>query len=311
MMSPPRRALLKRGLAVLLAPWLLSACQRGQEARYEPQYADQPPVSAETVYLFGVHPLHNPKRLSEVYQPLVDYLNRHLDGPEIKLEASRDYAAYDAKLAAGHFHLALPNPYQTLVATESGYRVFGKMGDDHNFRGIILVRKDSGIRAVADLKGRAVSYPAPTALAATMMPQWYLHSQGLNVLRDIDNRYVGSQESSIMNVYRGSTAAGATWPPPWRALSRERPELARELEVIWETESLPNNGLVARSDLPTEWLARLGSLLFTLHEHAEGRRILAAMELSRFESADAATYQPVRDFLREFEAKVRPVVERR
>lgn len=306
-----RRDLLGYTAAFTLAPWLLSGCQPAPEARYEPEYADHPPGAADAVYLFGVHPLHNPKRLFEVYQPLVDYLNRHLDGPEIKLEASRDYAAYDAKLAAGHFHLALPNPYQTLVAIESGYRVFGKMGDDHQFRGIILVRKDSGIRAVADLKGRAVSYPAPTALAATMLPQWYLHRHGLDVLRDIDNRYVGSQESSIMNVYRGSTAAGATWPPPWRALSRERPELARELEVIWETESLPNNGLVARSDLPSDWLARLGRLLFTLHEHAEGQRILAAMELSRYEPADTATYQPVRDFLREFEAQVRPVVERR
>jgi phosphonate transport system substrate-binding protein len=310
MMLPLRRAILKRGLAVLLAPWLLSACQRGQEARYEPLYADHPPVSAATVYLFGVHPLHNPKRLFEVYQPLVDYLNHHLDGVSIKLEASRDYAAYDAKLAAGHFHLALPNPYQTLVASEHGYRVFGKMGDDHDFRGIILVRKDGGIREVADLKGKSVSYPAPTALAATMLPQWYLHSHGLDVMRDIDNRYVGSQESSIMNVYRGITAAGATWPPPWRALSRERPELARELKVIWQTESLPNNGLVARADLPPDTVARIGQLFFNLHAHAEGRRILAAMALSRYEPADIATYQPVRDFLLEFEAQVRPVVEK-
>jgi len=70
------------------------------------------------------------------------------------------------------------------------------MGDDENFRGIILVRKDSAIENVADLKGKAVSYPAPTALAAAMMPQYYLQTHGLDVMNDLDNRYVGSQASS-------------------------------------------------------------------------------------------------------------------
>jgi phosphonate transport system substrate-binding protein len=86
--------------------------------------------------------------------------------------------------------------------------------DDEMFRGIILVRKDSGIHKVTDLKGKKVSYPALTALAATMMPHYYLHTHGIDVNRDIENLYVGSQESSIMNVLRGHVAAGATGPVP-------------------------------------------------------------------------------------------------
>ena len=46
------------------------------------------------------------------------------------------------------------------------------------------------------------------------MPQYYLHQQGIDVNRDIQNAYVGSQESSIMNAYLGQSAAGVTWPPP-------------------------------------------------------------------------------------------------
>ncbi len=75
------------------------------------------------------------------------------------------------------------------------------MGDDENFRGIIIVRKDSHFNQVRDLKGKAVSFPASTALAATMMPQYYMQTHGLDVTKDIDIRYVGSQESSIMSVF--------------------------------------------------------------------------------------------------------------
>ena len=44
------------------------------------------------------------------------------------------------------------------------------MADDNNFRGIFIVRKDTNIQQVSDIKNKTVSYPAPTALAATMMP---------------------------------------------------------------------------------------------------------------------------------------------
>ena len=297
-------------LCILLLP-LFAGCSSDEEAsiNYLPRYSDSPLEVKKTVYLFGVHPLHNPTRLFQVYQPLVDYLNRHLEGVTIKLEASRNYPAYDEKLFAGYYHFALPNPYQTVTAAQLGYHIFGKMGDDENFRGIILIRRDSGIEKVSDLKGSAISYPAPTALAATMMPQWYLYTHGLDVMNEADNRYVGSQESSMMNVYLNHTAAGATWPPPWKAFSRERPEVAAALEVKWQTEPLPNNGLVARQDVPEELVKRFGELLFDLHNHEEGRQLLAPMELSQFEGATGDTYQPVREFLATFEAQLRPIRE--
>jgi phosphonate transport system substrate-binding protein len=291
-------------LLLALAFFPLSGCEK-EAAGYEAQYSNSTPPK-QPLYLFGVHPLHNPKHLFEVYGPLVQYINARLNNAQLKLEASRNYAAYDSKLFNRHFDFALPNPYQTVTAVHYGYHIFGKMGDDDNFRGIILVRKDSGIENVTDLKGKAVSYPAETALAATMMPQWYLHTHGLDINRDITNLYVGSQESSIMNVYLGKVAAAATWPPPWKAFIKERPQVAEDVEVKWQTDPLPNNGLVARDDMPASLVKQVADILFSLHESPEGRAILARMELSRFEAADDATYAPVRDFLNQFEQQVRP-----
>ena len=108
-----------------------------------------------------------------------------------------------------------------------------------------------------------------------------------------------------MNVFLGDTVAGATWPPPWLALSKERPQLARELEIKWQTKPLPNNGLVVRQDVPRQLLKKVADLLFKLHTHSEGRAILERMELSRFEAATDATYLPVRKFLATFSREVR------
>lgn len=287
---------------------MLMSCDQKQDIEYHPEYASVPFVeSGEKVFIIGVHPLHNPERLHEIFGPIADYLSQNIEGVSFKIEASRNYAAYDKKLYSRKFHFALPNPFQTVNSLKHGYNVFAKMSDDENFRGIFLVRKDSNIKKPIDLKGQAVSFPAPTALAATMMPQYYLQQHGLNVMKDIDIKYVGSQESSIMNVMLGNTKAGATWPPPWRALSKERPELAKELMVVWQTDFLPNNSLVVRDDIKESTVRQVKKLLLNLHKQPQGKKWLAKMELSKFEEAKNDTYKPVVAFLKRFNKEVRPI----
>lgn len=287
---------------------LLLSCDEKPVEAYSPTYTATGFSSpqGEKVMILGIHPLHNPKRLHEFFAPIANYLSQNIDGVKIKIEASRNYAAFDKKLYSRKFHFSLPNPFQTVNSLKYGYNVFAKMSDDENFRGIFLVRKDSNIKSVEDLKGKAVSFPAPTALAATMMPQYYLQKHGLNVMKDIEIRYVGSQESSIMNVMLGNTVAGATWLPPWRALSKERPELAKELKVIWQTSSLPNNSLVARDDVDKSVVIKVKKLLLNLHKTKQGKQWLDKMELSKFEDATNNTYNPVIGFLKHFNKEVRP-----
>ena len=288
-------------ITLLLLSW---GC--GKEEDSSPRFSPDPPPGPPEI-VFAVHPLHNPARLLEIYGPVVDRLNAEIKEVNFRLEASRNYEEFEKKLLGRRFHFALPNPYQTLRALKCGYRVFGKMGDDQDFRGLILVRKDSGIEKVGDLRGRSVCYPASTALAATMMPQYFLHSNGLDINRDIRNVYVGSQESSIRNVYLRLSAAGATWPVPWKAFQSEHPAQAAELEVKWRTDSLLNNSLMVREDVPSELAGKVGDVLFALHTHEAGRSMLQRIPLSRFEPASNRTYKPLQSFVRKFSAEVRPV----
>ncbi len=281
---------------------LLTACgqQSGSERAYEPNFTDRPGgISQEIRYTFAVHPLHNPKRLFAKYQPLINLINEEARGFSIKLVASRDYATFEKRLYAGRFHFALPNPLQTLRSLDHDYRVIAKMGDDEMFRGIIIMRRDAGVMFVEDLVGADLSFPAPTALAATMLPKHFLQSRGLDLARTRIH-YVGSQESAIMNVYLGKTVAAGTWPLPWELMVDARPELNRELMVKWMTPPLVNNGLVARTNIPREHIEQLLRILYDLPNHPRGVEILKGIHVSRFEPASAETYAPVLEFLKDY-----------
>jgi phosphonate transport system substrate-binding protein len=286
----------------------LTGCNSQEpEKNQGPQFGTKPSVPSLPVYRFAVHPLHNPAKLMQVYQPLINYLNVHLQGAQLELEASRDYANFEEKYNARNLEFLLPNPWQTLQAMKKGYHVIATAGEAKDFKGIFLVRKDSGIKQPIDLKGKAVSYPSPTALAACIMPQYYLHLHGIDVNKDIENRYVGSQESSIMNVYIGATAAGATWPPPWQTFQKDHPKEASELMLIWETEPLINNSVMVRDDVPTEVRDQVRLLLTDLDKTADGQSILLGTETSRFIPSSDEDYNVVRDYVARFEREVRQV----
>lgn len=296
----------RRRFLVLLALLALAGCEQPAPPS-GPRYSDGPAEPGVKVYRLAVHPLHNPALLLQAYQPLADYLSAGIPNARFEVEASRDYADFERKLKERSPELILPNPWQALEAIRSGYVVLAMAGDAADFKGIFIVRRESTIRRPSDLKGRILAYPSPTALAACVMPQWFLHQQGLNVARDLTNHYVGSQESAIMNAYLGQADVAVTWPPPWRAFARQFPDKAAEMKVIWETPPLINNAFMIRSDLPAPLRDQVRRRLLALYDAPGGRAILAGMETARFHAATDADYAVVADFVSRFEAQVRPV----
>ncbi|MFT5760279.1 MAG: phosphonate transport system substrate-binding protein [Alteromonadaceae bacterium] len=284
----------------------LSACEQ-EPTDKALQYSTSPSNNVMVTYRFAIHPLHNPQKLFESYQPLIDYINQKIPDIYIELEASRDYSTYEKKFRARKPDLLLPNPWQTLQAMENGYRVIAMAGDAKDFKGIFIARKDTKIKKPIELKGKRVSYPAPTALAAAIMPQYFLHINGIDINKDIDNIYVGSQESSIMNAYLGNATVGATWPPSWRLFQKDNPEQAKQLKVIWQTQSLINNSVMVREDFPEYISNKIQNLLITLADSPEGKNIILGMETARFTMAEDGNYDVVRAYIKNFEEAVRLV----
>ncbi|RDH81286.1 MAG: phosphonate ABC transporter substrate-binding protein [endosymbiont of Galathealinum brachiosum] len=299
----------KSVLLVVLA-LVLSACDNDNGASKGPQYSVKSNDQEDKTYYLAIHPLHNPKKLIQAYQPLVNYLNKNIEDVNFKLESSRDYQAFEHKFRERHPEFILPNPWQTLEAMKVGYSVIAMAGDAQDFKGIFIVRKDSLITKITDLKGKTVSYPSHTALAACIMPQYHLHERGIDVNKDINNNYVGSQESAIMNAYLKQSDVGVTWPPPWRLFQRDHPEEAAELTLVWETAPLMNNSVMVRDDIPDVLGKRVQLLLMNLKNSPDGLAVLKNMSTSKFHQANDLSYAPVREFVKNFEAKVRPVEQK-
>lgn len=271
---------------------------------YEPKYTAANSKSEKIILTIGIHPLYNPEKLNKLFAPIFDAQKMGLPGFEFEIVGSRDYATYDQRILNKEFDIILPNPYQTISAIKNGYNVFAKMGDDSNFKGILIVRKSSDLKNLKNLKNKTIAFPAPTALAAAMMPQYYLLKNQINVKNDVHVKYVGSQDSAIMAVYNGYADVGSTWPLAWNYFKENHPIEAKELRILYETPFLINNSLAARNNINKDTLSKIKKYLIKLHESAEGKALLNNIKLSKFEDSQNKQYLLVKDFVNSFNREI-------
>jgi len=278
----------------------LASCGRKAQSDYAPTYTSQSQGSATTPeYSFGVFPLNSAVGLSEAYQPLIDAINDKVDGFTLRLEVARDHPTYEAKLREGKFDFARTSQFQAVAAESMGYVIFGRVGGE-DVRSIMVVRKDSGINKISDLRGKTISFSSPTA-DITMLCKVTLLKAGLNAETDAKPAYVGTIGSAVMNVYSGLTAAGCVWPPVMEELEKERPEVFNTLAIRWRSNAIKTGGFVARSDIPKAHVDAVAKAMFDLNRSEQGRSVLARLYFPQFVPANSKTYDPVRKFFQEYE----------
>lgn len=259
----------------------------------------------ESEFIFGPHPYSNPQDVFEDYEPIMRYLERKLPGTHFQIEASKNYADYEAKLAAQRFHFSLPNPYQTVFSLEHGYRVIAKMTPDEDFRGLIVARIDKKLHSAQDLSSKTICFPSATAVAATMLPLLYLQEvQGVEVKQDIQIRYVGSQFSSLLTAHTGDVAACGTTVRFWRTWSKENPDKAKQMQVLWKTDSLPHNAIIVRSDVDPKLAQQVASVLAGMDKDKDLDQQQFKADQQHFEPASNSTYKPMQDFLRRYDQAI-------
>lgn len=259
--------------------------------------------AAEDTFIFGIHPYTNPQDMYEAYRPIMQYLESKLPGKRFEVEASLNYADYEAKLAARRFHFSLPNPAQTVASFEHGYHVIAKMTPDDDFRGLFIARASDAPATPQSLAGKTLCLTSATALAATLQPLMWLHDQGVDV-KSLKIRYVGSQFSSILNAWSGEFDACGSTSRFFRSWSKANPEKAKDIKLLWRTPPLPHNGVVARDDVPKEIGEQVARALAGLDKDPAVDQAQFKLDQQHFELATNAAYKPVIEFLKRYDAAI-------
>jgi phosphonate transport system substrate-binding protein len=231
----------------------------------------------KAIIRFGVIPRFNPHVTYEYYQPLMDYLSRNTPY-RFELRLGRTYLETIEDLRKGTTDVAyLGGATYAIARHRFGARALVKPRNAEGgttYRCFIIVRKDSPIRTIQDLRGKSVAFGARRATTGSLIPSYMLFGSGvtpnhLKVVRNLHNH-----EEVAKAVLKGLYDAGAVKDVvAWKYE-------AQGLRVIAESEDLPNAPIAA------------GRTLSRDAEEAMVKALLSIDGSSPEEKADLARWGP-------------------
>jgi ABC-type phosphate/phosphonate transport system substrate-binding protein len=188
--------------------------------------------------------------------------------------------AWNTPLAHARYHLLCNGRSQTLVMRDV----------DFNFRCKLLVRKESQIKALADLQGKTLALGSREAAEATVLPLHYLNREGvqldkvkfLRLDEELDLR--GNPCSSPLHVLKalhaGRADAGIVGERLWADLvARKAPEV-EGLQAVWTSPSFSHCVFTAAKDFDKSRADRFTRLMLAMDGKDE-----CTAEILRLEAA--------------------------
>ncbi len=175
------------------------------------------PAHEKEVIRFGVFAYLGVEQTREKYAPLEAYLNRVLEKKVVMEFLTQE--EMDAKIAAGEIDIATTNPTHFLVIRQN-YSLSGALATlvNHDEQGkttsalggVIVVRSDSPIRTLADLRGKTIATPSTKHMGGYRAQLYELHTAGLDIA-DVQRRVVemhGSHQEVVRAVLARKADAG-------------------------------------------------------------------------------------------------------
>jgi phosphonate transport system substrate-binding protein len=181
--------------------------------------------------------------------PLKDYLTREMGGP-VNLVIPTNYNATVEALGNGSLDFAYLGGLTYLKARKQyGVIPLVQRTSDLEFHSLFITGTDSGIKSLADLKGKSFAFGDINSTSGHLMPYMELKQAGINVDADLKFRYTGSHPATAKAVESGAVDAGALDESVYNSMIAEGKLDKTKVRVFYTSKPFVDYVWVARKDV--------------------------------------------------------------
>ncbi|TSA11948.1 MAG: phosphate/phosphite/phosphonate ABC transporter substrate-binding protein [Betaproteobacteria bacterium] len=268
-------ALLAAAMILLAGPWAANAyaqstcTSRGLlDARYCDEdgdlLADQPkdPKTWQNpaTLVFSYTPVEDPSVYENVFDDFMQHLSK-VTGKRVRWYPAESYAAQVEAMRSGRLHIAGvatgPTPYAVNLAGFQPVAAMQRKDGGIGYTLQLIVPKDSGIKSVADLKGKRVAHVTPSSNSGDIAPRALFAAMGVVPGKDYEVLYSGKHDNSIMGVVNkdyDAAPVASTVVERMQARGMFKPDALR---VVYETAPFPRTAFGVAHNLTPELKAKI------------------------------------------------------
>ena len=240
---------------------------------------------ADKPLVFGVFPNLTARQIVEIYRPLADVLEKHLQR-RIVIYSARDFKTFVERTRQGEYDILLTAPHLAWLARqEAGYRPLLKYA--RPVRGLLVVKSDSPFDSPEALRGHTIATADSIALAVLAIHA-ELAAYGLRHNIDYHPMDSGTHTNAVMQVINGRADAAVLGLHPYNLL---HPELRQQLRVLAETPPLSSLMYLTHPRLRDAEAQAVRRALLSFAATSEGQAFMQRGGYGGFADADGNKLQ--------------------
>ena len=243
-------------------------------------------------------PDENPNELMRIYTPFADYLSKELGIP-VKYTNVVDYAATVEGLAAKKLDMVWYGGFTFVQArkrTGNAIPVVSRQ-EDLEFHSKFITRKGSGIKSLADLKGKSFSFGSVSSTSGHLMPRYFLMQNGIVPERDFKNvAFSGAHDATALWVESGKVEAGALNEAVWDKLVQTKKVDLTKVEVFWTTPPYVDYVWTVRGDLDPHLVGKIAEAFTKLRaDNPDHKKLLDLQRTRRYVRVKPEDFKPTEE----------------
>ena len=229
------------------------------------------------------------------FGPLTKYLERTV-GMKVEFTPVNDYPAAVESLVNKQVDLVWFGGFTFVQAhLRSGGKVvpIAQREEDTQFRSVFISQTDSGIKTLADLKGKQVSFGSASSTSGHLMPRSFLLEAKIDPEKDFKRvAYSGAHDATIASVVGGRVDAAALDITVWRKFVDEKKVDTAKVNVFFTTPPYFNYNWSVHADMPAALRERITKALLDLSmANPEGKEILTLNRATKYVPTSPENYK--------------------
>lgn len=271
--------------------WAQDGCKsRGSlDARYCDEdgdlVADAPKDKSKlrdpSTLVFTYTPVEDPAVYANILKPFTDHLSK-VTGKRVVFYQVQSNAAEIEAMRSGRLHIGGfstgPTGFAVNLAGAVPFAVKGNEKELQGYHLIVVVKKDSPFKTLADLKDKKVAHTSPSSNSGNLAPRVLFPAEGLTPDKDYKVVYSGKHDQSVMGVHSGDYDAAPVASDVFYRMVRRNQVKEDDFRIIYKSDLFPTSSFAYAHDLAPELVAKIKDAFFSFRYTPE--------MLKAFEGAD-------------------------
>jgi len=223
-----------------------------------------------------------------------------------KVTTMTSYAAQVEGMCSGSIDVGFFAPLQMtlLLGKSCGTPVLGALRKDDTgqlsttYKSQILVRADSGINTLADLKGKKFAFVDALSASGYVYPTLTIKNKTGQEPKTFFSQtiFAGGHPQAALAVYNKQVDGAATFIDARDSLVAANPDIKTATKVIDTAGPIPNDGVALRKGFPEDVGKTVVQALQDYAKADDGKKVLSALfQWDGIQTVDAKFYDPIKD----------------